>query len=80
MSSLVTVLIIGDRVLHCVDHDRPVWLRLGKPGISRAVVPSRNQIIADALVSFASDLFGLGIFAWNLYEVPGRPDGVASAQ
>lgn len=53
MSDLIAVLAIGDRVLHLIDFDRPVWCRPGSraPGVT----PAPECFVADALLALAAD-------------------------
>jgi hypothetical protein len=86
MSDFVSVINIGDRILHCVDYDRPVWLPAGD--MSQAIVPSRGHFVADALIAFASELLDLDTFSWNRYRLDNKqfpddgdsPESLAAAR
>jgi len=65
VSELVAVAVLGDRVLHCVDFDRPAWFRPGNP--EGAIVPDPGHFVADGLIAYAADLLGLPAFSWNRY-------------
>lgn len=70
MGDLTAIVVISDRVLHCIDFSRPVWARPGDLGNS--IIPNPAHFVVDGLLAHASDLFGLPTFSWNAYGVDGK--------
>lgn len=79
MSDFIAVLVIGSRIVHCVDYDRPVWFPVN--AMDESIVPSPEHFLADALVAFASDLLKLEPFSWNRYGLGNKqfPSGDAAS-
>jgi len=70
MGDLVVVAVIGDRVLHCVDFGRPIWVR--PLNMDDSIVPDPAHFVVDGLLAHASDLLGLPRFSWNRYGLDAK--------
>lgn len=60
MSTVIAAVVIDNRVIHCVDYDRPVWM---SPGNGQGFVPDLDHFLVDGLIAWASPLFGLESFS-----------------